>query len=176
MKPPKQPTDFARSTAKLKRLPPDKMWLQAEIIRLGTLPGWSDVKIVEWLEAEHGIKSSTGALSEFRSWWELRQLLRARQLKVDSKIEELSQDDRYTPEQLFAIGQKMFTMSAIEAEDIKTWFATQRLNLQTREQEIETRKLKLLEAREAKTKEVVNDAKLSPEEKQQRIREILGTE
>jgi hypothetical protein len=38
------------------------------------------------------------------------------------------------------------------------------------------RRLALLEAREAKTKEVVNNTTLSPEEKQQRIREILGTE
>jgi hypothetical protein len=41
---------------------------------------------------------------------------------------------------------------------------------------LQERRLKLLEKRQALAKEVIHNAKLSPEEKQERIRQILGTE
>jgi hypothetical protein len=48
--------------------------------------------------------------------------------------------------------------------------------LARRQQDLDARKIKLLEERQAKTKEAVQEVKMTPEEKEERIRQIMGLE
>jgi hypothetical protein len=73
-------------------------------------------------------------------------------------------------------GQIYFNHCAVEQEDVNMWVLMQRLDLARRQQDLDARKIKLLEERQAKTKEAVQEVKMTPEEKEERIRQIMGLE
>jgi len=88
---------------------------------------------VAWLR-DDGIVTSAAALSEFHSWHHLRARLTRNQATVEQLLEKIAQRDPNIPQdQLFLVGQEMFSAMAIEQSDPKSWFLTQRLNLQRSE-------------------------------------------
>ena len=150
-----------RSDSTLKTLPADR---QAEIG--AALARQSLAEVREWLAGD-GVETSTAALSEFWSWWQLREALRRREERVAELVDRLKAEDPGLPaDRLFMLGQSMFGALSIAEEDGKTWVNTQRLAIERERLEIDRRKVALLEAKLAAVREEVRVAReggLTPE-------------
>jgi hypothetical protein len=108
---------------------------------LQMLPAERQAQIIEWLNTRSiedtrkqlladGFKTSSGALSEFRSWWELRQRLKRNESRVQAWLEDKAKREPSIPtEQLTAYGQEMFTLLAMDQEDSKEFVRVQKLIL-----------------------------------------------
>jgi hypothetical protein len=107
-----------RPDAKLKRLPPER---QAAIWELASLPGVSQAQTLKWLR-DDGVETSAGALSEFLSWYSLRQQLQQNESTVKTLLEDLKRNDPgLSAAQLESAGQMFFSALAIEQKDSLTW-------------------------------------------------------
>lgn len=160
-----------RSDAVLKTLPPKR---QQQIVDYAL--GHSLADTVEWLRAD-GLKTSNAALSEFCSWYQLRQRLDQMGSTVETLVENLRRrQPGLSPEELFGIGQTLFGALAIQSHDPKTWLGTQRLALKQREIQLDERRIRLLEQKAAQADQAEEVAKsdLTPEQKAARFKEIFG--
>jgi hypothetical protein len=73
-------------------------------------------------------------------------------------------------------GQLFFAQLALASGDSKAWVLVHRLELEAAAQDLDRRRLALLESRFARTVSVVESPRLSTEEKEARIRQIMGLE
>lgn len=136
-----------RADSRLKVLEPDR---QAEIA--GLLEKQSLAAVREIL-AGQGLKTSLGALSEFWTWWQLRESLRRREERVGGLLEELRREQPdIGADRLFELGQSVFGAMAIAEEDAKAWYLTQQTALKRRE--IEQRRTQGEQAMALKTQEL----------------------
>jgi hypothetical protein len=105
-----------RSDSKLKTLPEDR---QAEIVAYAAAKSLAET--VQWLR-DDGLQTSAAALSEFLSWYQLRQQLKRNESTVETLLEKLqtSRPD-WTADQLEKAGQAFFSALAIEQQDSLTW-------------------------------------------------------
>lgn len=158
--------------------------------RLKTLPEDKQRQIIEWLKspaggpgtvdlilANFGLETSDTALSEFWSWWHLQQRFSANEARVESILERLAEKRPELPqEQLFSLGQEIFSALAIETQDSESWARVQKLRLSQQQQALEERRIQVLEkkAAEADKAREVMATELTPEQKQSRLREIFG--
>jgi len=74
------------------------------------------------------------------------------------------------------VSQKAFELAVAQSGDVKSLATLVQLLLKARQQELDERKVKLLEQKAAQadaTRDVV-ESKLTPEQQQARIREIFG--
>lgn len=107
-----------RADAKLKRLPAER---QAAIFEYASKPGVTQAATLKWLR-EDGVETSSGALSEFLSWYPLQQQLERNESTVKTLLEELKQNDSgMSQTQLELAGQMFFSALAIEQRDSLTW-------------------------------------------------------
>ena len=132
--------------------------------RLKTLPGERQAEIAALLEhqtlaavrealAAEGLQTSLGALSEFWTWWQLRESLRRREERVGGLLEELRREQPdLGADRLFDLGQSVFGAMAIAEEDAKGWYLTQQTALKRRE--IEQRRDQAERALALKTEEL----------------------
>jgi hypothetical protein len=121
MNTPKKP----RSNSPLRTLPDER---QAAIIERLKTGSRDDVR--KWL-AEDGFTTSTGALSEFWSWWHLRQQFKQNQSDVETLLDNLrKQEPTLSEEKLFAYGQRVFSVLAVKNEDAKDWARIQSVGLE----------------------------------------------
>jgi hypothetical protein len=79
------------------------------------LPGKSLRECKQWL-AEDGLKVSENSLSEFRSWWLLREQALGNE-RFAAGLMELKRKEGAPEEEVFAFGQEVFARLAIEQED-----------------------------------------------------------
>lgn len=136
-----------RSDSRLKTLPAER---QAEIAGLLAARSLAEVRATL---AEQGLVTSLGALSEFLTWYQLRESLRRREERVAGLLDELKRaDPGIAPERLFDLGQSLFGSMAIAEEDAKGWWMTQQTALKRRE--IEQRREQTDRALELKTREL----------------------
>lgn len=152
--------------AKLKTLPPDR---QAQIAEYGAQHTLDAT--VAWLK-EDGVASSRTALSEFLSWWSVREDLKRNELVTAELVETMrARHPEWSADDLFMAGQTFFTELAIAEKDSKMWKNAQNAM-------IDREKVALLRERLAtqaeKAKGVMEDESLSPEQRQARMREIFG--
>lgn len=85
---------------------------------------------VERLRAECGVKTSLSAVSEFLGWWRLQRRFgqaSARALQVQELLKE--RDPGFSPEEIARLGEALFNVEAMEAEDARTYIALQQLRL-----------------------------------------------
>lgn len=165
-----------RADAKLKNLPPEaleELWLMRN-------PGEDGQKLtLEAIAVEiplrHGFTVSVSSLSEFYKWLRLKKRMEAATLRAEQARLSLASDPNMTPADLARVGQMVFTAETIEDGNVKAYVELVKLQLQAAKQEIELRKLKMLEAKAAQADEAkgVLQTKLSPEEQNRRLREIL---
>lgn len=114
-----------RSDSKLKTLREDRQAAIVDYLRDHSLP-----QTATWLRA-NGLQTSVAGLSEFFSWYHLRQQLKRNESTVQTILDNLHQSHpSYTSQQLQELGQTFFTALALEQQDVKSWFLTQRLRLQ----------------------------------------------
>jgi hypothetical protein len=165
-----------RSDAVLLNLPEEQQARLAEWL-LNGMP-YHEAKVLT--EKEFGI--SVRSLASFGSFWSqvCQPLLLARRRRAvgaaDSRVEEAernpAQFDRAT---IDAIKQKAFELAESPQSDPKDVKAILTLVLKARDQDIEERRVAILEARakQAEQAETVLQENVSPEEQAARIREIF---
>jgi len=161
----------ARSDAVLKTLPEERQREVADFARAHSLAA-----TVAWLKGE-GIRSSSGALSRFLSWWSVRQQLRRNESVVEAMLEDLAREKpEMTEDQLTAAGQRFFSALALEQANAGNWARIQKLSLARQANELEARRVKLLEdrAKLAQQAEDVAKSALTDAQKMARMREIFG--
>jgi len=121
-----------RSDSRLKTLPEERQEQIAEFARANSLAA-----TVVWLK-EDGFVTSPAAISEWLSWYLLREQLARNQSTVESVLEELKQSrPDLTEAELFAAGQSFFSALAIEQRDAKSWKNTQDLRIKSQALRIE---------------------------------------
>lgn len=130
-----------RSDAKLKGLDePVQEALWAKVCELKSAKR-QQAEALPWLLAEHGVKSSTGALSDWLSWYAARLRSRARAQHVQGLLEQ----DRlkgFSDEELFSRGQRYMTELTIAEEDPKGWAAVQRTARDREDSQLNRQKFK----------------------------------
>jgi hypothetical protein len=176
-----------RSDSKLKTLPEDRQeqiveWLMTPKSE-GCLGG---LKYAQAQLAADGLKVSPRALSEFWSWWRLRERFSSASERAD-QVEALlkEKNPNLSPEKIRELGQAVFTMEAVESQDRESYVALENLQLARQIAEtkakLEEEKLKLAERRvkvaERKLdqlKGALTEGELSDKQRVQRMRQVFG--
>jgi len=173
-----------RGDSKLKTL---KEPVQAAIIEQMKAGKIQDV--IKWIRAECCISTSVGALSEFWSWWHLRERMRQQeQRSVDLQAMLRERRTGLSEEEIIAIGNQFFMEQGVALGDGKLFAAIldrvlakrtgeTRARQKDAELQIKQRRLTLLEQKAAqadRTRETLQDAKLTMEQKQSRLKEVYG--
>jgi hypothetical protein len=124
----------------------------------------------------HGFPVSLGVVSEFFKWMRLKKRVEAATQRAEQARYALAQDPNMTPADLSRVGQMVFTAETIEDGNVKAYVELVKLQLQAAKQEMEMRKLKVMEAKAAQADAAKNVLRenLSPEEEKRRLREILA--
>lgn len=162
-----------RGDAVLKNLPDA---LQDELYQM--LRRNTQEKVVEWLKADHGIKTDSGALSRFWEWYHSWSLKPAADFagSLQKQFEKMPQL-KGQAEKIREITQVAFEVKAAQDRDPKLFFALRKMEADTAKGAREDRKLKLLEAKAAQAdqgKAVADDKTLTEAEQLQRYRQIFG--
>jgi hypothetical protein len=165
----------------LKGLAPD---LQQELYfymeGAGKEKGHTYKQCLAWL-APKGVKTTKSQLSNWRGWFGMRLAFQVCRETTD----QIAEDDRlagviYTDEELERKGNRTFNVLAIQSLNDKAWVRQQTLAVRKQAVTATERKLKFeiekYENQRAKTKDVESDPELTADEKQERIRQILGTD
>jgi len=123
------------SNAVLKTLPDERQVAIAQYARDHSLD-----QTVAWLQAD-GIKTSSGPLSNFLSWYGLQQQLTRNASTVETLLVEYRRrNPQATPQELQEVGQLFFNAMALEQQDPKQWFFAQQLALKKQVLEFEQAK------------------------------------
>lgn len=145
-----------RADAKLKNLAqPDQetLWLLMHPTD-STIPAYTlEAAQVHVLE-EHGVSVGISALSEWHSWYALKQRMEAAAERANQTALELAQNSELTPEDIERVAQTVFTAETLEAGNVKGYVALAKLRIASRALDHDARKLRLLEdaAADAKAK------------------------
>jgi hypothetical protein len=163
------------SNAKLKNLDRTR---QREIVDYlngaGEQPAHSFKATLAWLRSK-GIETSVSGISIFRTWYLRRAKMEANQASALDRVRKEKKKGMFkTPAEEKQAAQDFFNELALNQEDVHMWALVQRVDLARDRQKLEARKVKLLEKSQTKPKEPVTETKLSTEEKEQRIRQIMG--
>jgi hypothetical protein len=136
-----------------------------------------------WLESQ-GTTTTQQRLSDFRKW----RLNRENLQEAESACMELLQSCREkgwlkTAEEEREMGQLLFNRLAISRQDATMWSEMQRVQATNDKAHVDKKKIELEEGKynderadAKKGKKAATQPALSPEERQRRIRQILGTE
>jgi len=140
------------SNAVLKTLPDERQADIADYSREHSL-----AQTVAWLQAD-GIKTSSGPLSQFLSWYSLRQQFAQDEQTSQTLIEQLKKEiPGLTEEQLDELGQRTFSLLSIRRQDLDGFVTVRSARSRA---ELERAKLKLREQAEAR---LAGQAKLARE-------------
>jgi DNA repair ATPase RecN len=107
-----------RGDAKLKTLPEARQEQIAEMLSAQTL-----AEVKRELAAD-GLDTSLEALSQFYSWWQLKQTMASADSMAEELIERLkaaTPDLEINPERLFSVGQMVFETLALQQKSTKDW-------------------------------------------------------
>jgi hypothetical protein len=163
-----------RSDSKLDTLPESRV-LE---LRDGLLGGWSYADALSWLASECGLQSSLAALSAFFKRHCAPVLKERRQLAA-LKAEAIAEDAGVTDWDAASIEklrQMVFEFMSDPKSNIENTERLFRLLLKSRDQEVDRRKLALLEARAKQADAaagVAENSKLSDEEKAAELKRIF---
>lgn len=153
--------------------------LYAQLARLGLLddifgfiaadaPGYDALHA--WL-SERGLRSSNGALHNLITH-------HMQQWRISKALEVVASEDFVLPEnideQTRARIKGLRLDLALRDISVDQALALIRLDQDKERNEIASRKLSLLESREAKAREAINDSALTPEAREQKLKEIFG--
>jgi hypothetical protein len=161
------------SNAVLKTLPDERQSTIAQHARDHSLE-----ETVKWL-AEDGLATSTGALSNFLSWYSLQQQLSRNASTVETLLAEARKaNPSWTPAQIEQAGQSFFSALALEQQDIKTWFLTQQLGIKKEQLRFDQEKFQFDAAKAClkqlpQLKVISTDKTLSETQKVDHIRQKL---
>lgn len=163
-----------RSDSKLLNLPEAQMAQLSDWL----MSGLPQAKVKLLVKSEFGVDTSAAALTRFYSEVCSAALL-ARRRRAVSTSEEVAEDAAKSPGQFDAatidrLKQMAFEMTLSpqpDARNVKNLFG---LVLKARDQDLEARRVALLEQKLKETEKVVGDEKLSAQEKEARIKNVFG--
>lgn len=113
-----------RSDSVLKTLPEERQRSVIDYLQAHSL-----AETKKWLK-DDGLRTSTAALSEFWSWWQLRDRLRRNESTVNQLLDDLRREQPDLDDaKIFAAGQRFFAALAIEQQDARDWKRTQDIAL-----------------------------------------------
>lgn len=164
-----------RSHAKLKNLPEKR---QRAI--LDYLSRHDHAETLQWL-AKSGIHVSDSTLRGWRAWYfQRKEFLEMETASLGLLLNYKERHPGLTKKAMDEMGEFIFNAMALARRDVKTWSMAQNVQLKREHLAMERKKLEL-ELQKYKdqvqaSRQTVNDPEMSPEEKQERIRQILGTE
>jgi hypothetical protein len=162
-----------RRDSVLKTLPEER---QEQIMARLKSEGYAET--VAWLKAD-GLRTSVTALSEFYSWWNLRQQLSRNQSTVQTLLSNLHRfDPSYTPGQIQELGQAFFTALALEQQDPKAWAMTQRVGLDREQLQLQRDRFEFDAAKACleklpELKQIAADRSLNEDAKLEAVRQRL---
>jgi hypothetical protein len=170
-----------RATCVLKGLAPDRQQALHEYMEgAGDEKGHTYAECLAWLQSS-GVQTGVGNLSRWRTWY----LQRLRFQWCHEITAMMVEDDRkagqkYSDQDIQRKGNRLFNLLAIRTCDEKAWVRHQSLALRKQaiaaiERKMEFEMQKYADQR-AKTKSPEPAPEMTPDEKQERIRQILGTE
>lgn len=166
-----------RSDSKLLNLPDEQKSEILDLMERGL--SYKEVRAV--LEKDFGIKSSPSSLSGFYSQEKAKRVVMQR-LQSLSIAREISDEAKARPavfdaamvERISQLAFEISIQSNADPDVVKQFFS---MVLKARDQELESRKVALLELKAAQAEKaagVIGDSKLSEPEKAQRLRQIFG--
>lgn len=125
-----------------------------------------------WLKSR-GIETSRGSVSEFFNWYSVRHRLKERNTRLQAYLEERkARDPGLTEDELFAIGQREFTIAALADEDAGAWTRIQTLKIKDRDSRLAQAEFErkycesfLKHVTDERAREIATDAQLGHEEK-----------
>lgn len=163
-----------RADAKLKTLPDA---LQERLYQ--ELRRTSQAKVIAWLKTDHEIETSAGALTDFFTWYPRTQSLRHAATFADQFVAQASKLPEFAGNvsELQRAAEVLFQIQAAQDRDPKLFVELMKISLAKKDQELNERKVKLLEAKAAladQAKEVTDAKDLTPEEQLKRYRQIFG--
>lgn len=97
----------------------------------------------------YGFSVSLSSLSEFYKWLRLRKRMENAAERATQARFALANDPTMTPDMLARVGQMVFTAETIEDGNVKAYVELVKLQLQAAKQDLELRKLKILEKKAA---------------------------
>jgi len=178
----KKLTRKPRATCILKRLPTNRQEALYEYMDgIGDEQGHTYAQCVEWLK-EQGVETNKSQLCKWRGWFIMRLRLRWCEDTVEMiMVDEIKgRAKKISDEEIQRYGNRMFSLLAIHTCDDKAWSRAQslvvrrqRLDLMERKFEFEIQKY---EDQCAKARKIEEEPQMTPEEKEARINEIMGTE
>lgn len=101
------------------------------------------------VQDEHGFSVALSTLSEWHSWYALKQRMEAAAERANQTSIELAKNSDLTPEDIERVAQTVFTAETLEAGNVKGYVALAKLRLASRALDHDARKLKLLEKKAA---------------------------
>lgn len=135
-----------------------------------------------WLESR-GIVTSRGSVSEFYSWFSVRQKLRERANRIQGYLDERkTRDPGLSPEELFEMGQREFSLAALADEDAGTWARIQSLSIKEREARLARDEFErkycesfIKHVTDERAREIAADSQLGHDEKIAALKEYFFT-
>jgi hypothetical protein len=141
-------------------------------------PGQTAKQTREKIRVEFGVEVGAGALDDFYQSYVAAYLIHKRRqavgLALDVREEMEKAPGQFSQVTIDAIEQKAFALAQNPNCDPKELKALFSLVLKARDQSLVERRVALLEEEAHKAKQVLGDGKLSPEEKEQRIKAVFG--
>jgi aldehyde:ferredoxin oxidoreductase len=171
-----------RGNCLLKNLPSDRQ--DAIFEYLDGSPdekGHTYAQCVAWLK-EQKIETNKTQLCNWRQWYIFRLRLKWCEEAARMTLEANLGEEKISDEELSRRGNRIFSLLAVRTCDDKAWSRAQtlvqrnkRIGQIERKMEFELRRYEASAARE-KEKQAEAKPKLTPDEVQERIRQIMGTE
>lgn len=169
-----------RADSKLKNLPDsdqETMWLLLHPSD-STVPPYTLEALAVHVMEDHGFEPALSSLSEWHSWYALRQRMEKAKARADqARLEWIAENPDATPEDLEKLGQIVFTAESIEGGNVKAFVSLMRERSRARSLELDQRKIVLLEKKAAQADEaekVQKDQSLTDAEKTLRMKQIFG--
>lgn len=152
------------ANAKIKLLPDadqETLWLLLHPTDT-TVPPYTLEAALVHLKDAHQVECALSTLSEWHSWYAMRQRMLNAQSRADqAKLEWLRENPNATPDELEKLGQMVFTAETIEGGNVKGFVALMRERSRRKALDIDSAKLAILQRKadrldelEAKAKEM----------------------
>ncbi|MGP8200222.1 MAG: hypothetical protein ACLQU4_12050 [Limisphaerales bacterium] len=136
--------------------------------------GHSYKECIAWLEQD-GIHTNKPRLSLWRDWYYSGlSLQRSAEVALRWVAEDKAAGKITTLEEELEAGQRFFSRLAMLQEDNSGFARIMTATMRKKAVKVTEHKLKLLQSREAKARKVIKSTKLTPDEKEARVKQILG--
>jgi hypothetical protein len=170
-----------RGNCVLKNLPSDTQdELYAYMDGIGDENGHTYKQCKEWLMKTHGVDSNLTRLSKWRDWYITRMRFNWANDTLQMMIEAGMLPNDFTDADIQRVGNRIFSLLALRTADDKAWSRAQSLVVRRQRIAVIEKRfeldLKKYDDACARLKEREKKPEMSPEERQERIRQILSVD